>query len=88
MFSLTDFENFEILYEFYVQTGHLCHVLGDAHVYVNHVDALQEQVDFDYFRFLLCILFRVEFSVIYFAAQTSTATVSYCSICWKYQNNR
>ncbi|KAK6112686.1 Thymidylate synthase [Brugia pahangi] len=27
-----------------LKTGHLCHVLGDAHVYVNHVDALQEQL--------------------------------------------
>ncbi|EFO22743.1 thymidylate synthase [Loa loa] len=27
-----------------LKAGYLCHVLGDAHVYVNHVDALQEQL--------------------------------------------
>ncbi|CAG9533320.1 unnamed protein product [Cercopithifilaria johnstoni] len=27
-----------------LKAGQLCHVLGDAHVYVNHVDALQEQL--------------------------------------------
>ncbi|OZC10850.1 thymidylate synthase [Onchocerca flexuosa] len=27
-----------------LKAGHLYHVLGDAHVYVNHVDALQEQL--------------------------------------------
>uniref|UniRef100_A0A0R3S1W5 Thymidylate synthase n=1 Tax=Elaeophora elaphi TaxID=1147741 RepID=A0A0R3S1W5_9BILA len=27
-----------------LKAGHLCHVLGDAHIYVNHVDALQEQL--------------------------------------------
>ncbi|KAL3989583.1 Thymidylate synthase [Acanthocheilonema viteae] len=27
-----------------LKAGYLCHVLGDAHVYVNHIDALQEQL--------------------------------------------
>ncbi|VDM91513.1 unnamed protein product [Litomosoides sigmodontis] len=27
-----------------LKAGYLCHVLGDAHVYINHVDALQEQL--------------------------------------------
>lgn len=27
-----------------LQTGFLHHVLGDAHIYMNHVDALKEQV--------------------------------------------
>ncbi|VDO54391.1 unnamed protein product [Brugia timori] len=36
--------SYGLLTHMIAHTGHLCHVLGDAHVYMNHVDALQEQL--------------------------------------------
>ena len=46
---------YSILIYFFFQTGDFVHTIGDAHVYLNHIEPLKEQVDFMLHDHFICI---------------------------------